>query len=68
VKRVGFPEIDGGGYRPWFYNHTAAPLSVVTEKASMFGPDLLLQDTGAQFGGEVVNYEHNLSFLTVHGR
>jgi len=67
VKRIGFPEIDGGGYRPWFYNHTAAPLSVLMEKAVMFGPDLLAQDTGAQFGGEVVNYEHNLAFLTVHG-
>ena len=67
IKRVGFAEIDGGGYRPWFYNHTATPLSVIMEKAIMFGPDLLLQDTGSQFGGEVVNYEHNLAFLTVHG-
>ena len=67
IKRVGFAEVDGGGYRPWFYNHTAAPWNVIQEKATMFGPDLLLQDTGAQFGGEVVNYEHNLAFLTVHG-
>jgi serine carboxypeptidase-like clade 1 len=67
VKRIGFSELDGGGYRPWFYNHTAAPLSVIQEKAVMFGPDLLLQNTGAQFGGEVVNYEHGLAFVTVHG-
>lgn len=67
IKRVGFPEVDGGGYRPWFYNHTAASLKVITEKATMFGPDLLLQDTGAQFGGEVVNYEQNMAFLTIHG-
>ena len=67
VTRIGFPEVDGGGYRPWFYNHTATSLNVLMEKAVMFGPDLLLQDTGAQFGGEVVNYEHNLAFLTVHG-
>jgi serine carboxypeptidase-like clade I len=67
IKRVGFPEIDGGSYRPWFYNHTAAPLDVLQQKAVMFGPDLLAVSTGAQFGGEVVNYENNLSFLTVHG-
>jgi serine carboxypeptidase-like clade 1 len=67
IARVGFPELDGGGYRPWFYNHTATTIDVLVEKPAMYGPDLLLMDTGAQFGGEVVNYEHNLSFLTVHG-
>jgi len=67
ISRVDFPELDGGGYRPWFYNHTAAPPSVLAEKSPMFGPDLLTSSTGAQFGGEVVNYEHGLSFLTVHG-
>jgi serine carboxypeptidase-like clade I len=67
VKRIGFAEVDGGGYRPWFYNHTATTMTVLQEKAVMFGPDLLLQDTGVQFGGEVVNYEYGLSFLTVHG-
>ena len=67
VKQVGFDEVDGGGYRPWFYNHTAASLKVLAEKASLFGPDLLVQDMGAQFAGEVVNYDHNLSFLTFHG-
>lgn len=67
IKRVGYPELDGGSYRPWFYNHTATSLEVLKEKAAMFGPDLLAIPTGAQFGGEVVNYENNLSFLTVHG-
>jgi cathepsin A (carboxypeptidase C) len=67
IKRVGFPEVDGGSYRPWFYNHTAASMEVIMEKAAMFGPDLLAVATGAQFGGEVVNYEHNLAFVTVHG-
>lgn len=33
----------------------------------MFGPDLELRDAGAQLGGQIVNYEHNLSFATVHG-
>lgn len=67
IKRVGYAELDGGSYRPWFYNHTAASLDVLKEKAAMFGPDLLAIPTGIQFGGEVVNYENNLSFLTVHG-
>lgn len=67
VKRIGFPELDGGSYRPWFYNHTATTLDVLKEKAVMFGPDLILENTGAQFGGEIVNYEYNLAFLTVHG-
>jgi cathepsin A (carboxypeptidase C) len=39
----------------------------LAEKAAMFGPDLLAVNTGIQFGGEVVNYEHNLTFLTIHG-
>jgi serine carboxypeptidase-like clade I len=67
VKQIGFDEIDGGGYRPWFYNHTAAPLKVLAEKAALYGPDLLVQDMGSQFAGEVVNYDHGLSFLTFHG-
>jgi cathepsin A (carboxypeptidase C) len=67
IERVGFPEVDGGSYRPWFYNHTATTLRVLEEKSAMFGPDLLVQPTGAQFGGEVVNYENGLAFLTVHG-
>jgi cathepsin A (carboxypeptidase C) len=28
---------------------------------------LLVQPTGAQFGGEIVNYENGLAFLTIHG-
>jgi serine carboxypeptidase-like clade I len=67
VKRVGFAEVDGGSYRPWFYNQTAASIALLAEKAPLFGPNLLAQSMGAQLGGEVVNYEHGLSFLTVHG-
>lgn len=67
IERVGFPEVDGGSYRPWFYNHTATTVDVLAEKAAMFGPDLLVQPTGAQFGGEIVNYENGLAFLTIHG-
>lgn len=66
MKRVGFPELDGGSFRPWFYNQSATTLEVLAEKAPLFGPGLLVQDMGPQMGGEVVNYEHGLSFLTVH--
>ena len=67
IAKVGFSEVEGGSYRPWFYNHTAAPLSLLAEKAFLYGPDLLTVPTGAQLGGSVVDYEHGLSFLTVHG-
>jgi serine carboxypeptidase-like clade 1 len=67
MQRVGFPEVDGGGYRPWFYNHTASSMELLQEKAPLFGPGLLSVAVGAQFGGEVVNYAHGLSFVTVHG-
>jgi len=67
VKRFDFQELDGGSYRPWFYNQTKASLEVLAEKAPLFGPNLLAVDVGAQMGGEVVNYEHNLAFLTFHG-
>lgn len=42
-------------------------LKVPTEKAVVYGFDLLLQDTGAQLGGVVVNYQSNLAFLKIHG-
>lgn len=67
VKRIGIAEMEGGGYRPWFYNQTGVPLEFLGEKAPLFGPNLLVQDMDAQFGGEVVNYEEGLSFLTFHG-
>lgn len=67
IKAVGFPELDGGSYRPWFFNHSATTMSILEEKAVLFGPNLLLEDAGPQFGGEIVNYEHNLAFLTFHG-
>lgn len=67
IEKVGFEVIDGHEYRPWFYNHTKADVSVLWEKPSLFGPDLDLRDRGVQFGGHVVDYRHNLSFITVHG-
>jgi serine carboxypeptidase-like clade I len=67
IKRVGFSELDGGSYRPWFYNHTAASIDVLAKKAPLFGPGLLTCDMGPQMGGEIVSYENGLSFLTFHG-
>ena len=67
VKRVGIDELDGGSYRPWFYNHTATTVEVLKEKPPLFGPNLVLQNLGSQYGGHVVNYEEGLSFVTIHG-
>jgi hypothetical protein len=68
VKQILFEEIDGGSYRPWFYNHTATSITVLQEKAILFGPNLIVQSLeNAQFGGEVVNYSNGLSFITFHG-
>ena len=67
VKRIGFTELDGGGYRPWFYRQKKTSLAVLAEKAPLFGPFLLAQSVGPQMGGEVVNYEHGLSFVTFAG-
>ena len=62
-----FPEIPGGAYRPWFYNQAKATTEFLASKPLLFGPNLALVDAGAQLGGMVVNYEHNLRFVTVHG-
>ncbi|KAG7347245.1 peptidase S10 serine carboxypeptidase family protein [Nitzschia inconspicua] len=67
VKQILQPELDGGGYRPWFYNQTGAAIQVLEQKSVLFGPNLVAQDVGAQYGGEVVNYEEGLSFVTFHG-
>lgn len=67
VKQIGIDELDGGGYRPWFYNQTGASMEVLMEKSALFGPNLVAQDMGAQFAGEVVNYEEGLAFVTFHG-
>lgn len=67
VKQIGFDELDGGSYRPWFYNQTAATVQVLAEKSALFGPNLVAQNMGAQMGGEVTDYEHGLKFITFHG-
>ena len=67
IEAVGFPVLEGGAYRPWFYNKTATTFELLTEKPNLFGPTLDVHPGGAQFGGQIVNYENGLSFLTVHG-
>ena len=57
ISRVGFAEVEGGSYRPWFYAHSAADAKTLMDKAPLFGPDLLSVDVGPQFGGEIVDYE-----------
>mmetsp|Transcript_5254 Transcript_5254/g.14863 ORF Transcript_5254/g.14863 Transcript_5254/m.14863 type:complete len:549 (-) Transcript_5254:207-1853(-) len=67
IEKVGFAVLPGGDYRPWFYDHAGAALKTLQEKPTLFGKNLQLRGAGPQFGGHVVNYEHNLSFVTVHG-
>ena len=62
---MGFNEIQP--YRPWFFKSAAVADEFLQEKDLLFGPGLSLRDAGAQFGGEVIDYEHDLSFITVHG-
>lgn len=67
VKQIMVDELDGGSYRPWFYNQTAASIEVLAEKSALYGPNLVAQGMGAQFGGEVTDYESGLKFVTFHG-
>jgi len=67
VKQIQIDELDGGSYRPWFYNQTAASIEVLAEKSALFGPNLVAQNMGAQFGGEVTDYQSGLKFVTFHG-
>merc|ERR1719272_1300768 len=57
IERVGFKQIEGGAYRPWFFDQAAASETFLQQKPLLFGPDLSLADAGQQFGGSVVNYE-----------
>lgn len=67
VRSIGQKQLPGGSFRPWFYNHTATCTEFLTDKPLLFGPDLLPESTGVQFGGQVISYESNLTFVTIHG-
>ncbi len=65
IEKVGFATRQP--YRPWFFNATASSADFLARKDLLFGPSLSMVAGGAQFGGEIVDYEHGLSFATVHG-
>ncbi|KAL1511300.1 hypothetical protein AB1Y20_006105 [Prymnesium parvum] len=65
VHKVGFAPRQP--YRPWFINATAVDPTFLEQKDMLFGPSLSAAAGGAQLGGYVVDYEHGLSFATVHG-
>ena len=65
VGQVGFGVREA--FRPWFFNATAVSSQLLAKKDVLFGSSLTRQHEGAQLGGYVVDYEHGLSFATVHG-
>ena len=67
IANVGFPVIEGGSYRAYFFNATATDIRFLEEKPLLFGPDLSTQAAGAQLGGHVINYSNNLTYASVHG-
>jgi len=67
IIKLGFDELPGGSQRPYFYNASAVAASFLQEKPLLYGPDLSVVDAGPQFAGHVTDYDHRLSFVTVHG-
>ena len=67
IRKVGFYELTGGSFRPWFFEAEAAETQLLLQKDLLFGPSLSAVDAGPQLGGEIVDFEHGLSFATVHG-
>jgi len=65
IEAVGFNVTQPA--RPWFFNFSAASADVLARKDVLFGDLLSATAAGAQFGGQVTEYEHGLSFATVHG-
>ena len=65
VDKIGFKQQQP--YRPWFYNASAVGIELLAKKDVLFGPNLNVQNSGPQLGGYVADYEHGLSFATVHG-
>mmetsp|Transcript_60723 Transcript_60723/g.135338 ORF Transcript_60723/g.135338 Transcript_60723/m.135338 type:complete len:212 (-) Transcript_60723:279-914(-) len=65
IKQVGFQVAQPA--RPWFFNFSAASPDVLSRKDVLFGGLLAATGAGAQYGGEITDYEHGLSFATVHG-
>jgi cathepsin A (carboxypeptidase C) len=51
IERVGYAEIPGGAYRPWFFDAVAASTKILHEKPVLYGPSLALYASGPQYGG-----------------
>ena len=79
VRAMGFPEIEGGAWRPWLYNRTAVPMELIKWKFAGFGEQWAFprSDVGLQLGGYVIDYapnstdpdaaSHSMSYVTFHG-
>ena len=65
--KVGFDLLEGGAWRPWFANWTAASRDFLDAKDLLFGPALTTQAAGPQLAGLTMDFDHGLSFATVHG-
>uniref|UniRef100_A0A7S3BDD8 Carboxypeptidase n=1 Tax=Prasinoderma singulare TaxID=676789 RepID=A0A7S3BDD8_9VIRI len=66
-NKVGFDLLEGGAWRPWFANWTAASRDFLDAKDLLFGPALTTQAAGPQLAGLTMDFDHGLSFATVHG-
>jgi len=72
MRSVGHPEAAGRGWRPWFYEETAASLDLLAVKAPEWGQTLSASSRRADdavLGGYIVEFEApgTLTFATVRG-
>ena len=69
VHALGFDIIEGGSRRPYFYDASSVPISLLGQKPLSWGQTLHAVDAGAQVGGFVTNFEAPsgipVSFVTV---
>ena len=65
IEKIGFDIVSE--YRPWFLNLTKTSPEFLQQKPMLFGPKLSFRNAGVQYGGSIVTYKSNLSFMTVHG-
>jgi len=65
IDKIGFDIVSD--YRPWFLNLAKTSQEFLQKKPILFGPKLSFLNAGVQYGGSIVTYESNLSFMTVHG-
>ena len=66
VDAMGLKMVEGGDWRPWFFQPDATSIQVLEDKSPYWGPFLSYRSMDPQLGGYVKNFEKNLSFVTVH--